>query len=108
MSTLTELDISPAELEELFNSPAFEKDRGWRIIAHNDDVTSFDFVILVFMRVFGLSEERAFELAYKIHNEGQAEIDKGSREDLEKKQLMVFQFNLKYGESLLTTIEKID
>lgn len=41
----------------------------WRVWIHNDDVTTFEFVIRILMTVFGLSNEDAELLAWITHTE---------------------------------------
>lgn len=102
------LDISPTELEELFNMPAFENDKGYRLVALDDDVTPQTFVTIVFMQVFELDVERAAELMLQIHIGGRAEVFKGSFDECKAKKDQIDAFNEKYGEHLFTLIEKID
>jgi len=44
----------------------------WAVIVWNDDVTTFQTVILAFVEIFGHTVERADQLAWKIHNTGKA------------------------------------
>lgn len=108
MSIQHSVDISPTELEELFNMPAFEEDKGHRLVALDDDVTPQDFVTIVFMQVFELDVERAAELMLQIHIGGRAEVFKGSFDECKAKKDQIDAFNEKYGEHLFTLIEKID
>lgn len=41
---------------------------------HNDDETTFDFVIMVLMNMFHKTEAEAENLALAIHNQGQAVV----------------------------------
>lgn len=102
------LDISPTQLEDLFEMPAFETDKGYRLIALDDDVTPQDFVTIVFMKVFELPVEKALELMLQIHVGGRAEIFKGSFDECKAKKDQIDAFNEKYEEHLFTLIEKID
>lgn len=102
------LDISPTELEDLFDMPAFENDKGYRLVALDDDHTSMEFVTVVFMQVFELDVERAAELMLQIHIGGRAEVFKGSFDECKTKKDQIDAFNEKYGEHLFTLIEKID
>lgn len=51
-----------------------ELDRPYRVIIHNDDVTTFDFVIAVLVTIFELSFGRAEHIAYEAHTKGQAYV----------------------------------
>jgi len=54
---------SEAELEPLF-----------RILIHNDDVTPYDYVILVLRTIFKLSHELAEHITWVAHNTGIARV----------------------------------
>lgn len=45
-----------------------------KVIFHNDDVTTFDFVILVLVEVFFKSAQEAADLAMLVHVQGQAPV----------------------------------
>lgn len=45
-------------------------DRGYKVILHNDDYTTFDFVTVILMRIFGKSMEEAQVITLKVHQEG--------------------------------------
>lgn len=51
-----------------------ELERPYRVIIHNDNVTTFDFVIAVLVTVFELSFSRAEQIAYEAHTRGQAYV----------------------------------
>jgi ATP-dependent Clp protease adaptor protein ClpS len=108
MSMQPALDISPADLEDLFEMPAFKNDKGHRLVALDDDRTPMDFVTIVFMQVFELPAEKAMELMLQIHVGGRAEIFKGSFDECKAKKDQIDAFNEKYEEHLFTLIEKID
>ena len=47
-----------------------EKPKLFKVILHNDDFTTMDFVVFVLQYVFNLSEIEAFSVMLKVHNEG--------------------------------------
>lgn len=51
-----------------------ELDRRYRVIIENDDVTPMEFVVMVLVVIFELSNERAFEVMLIAHNEGRAHV----------------------------------
>ena len=63
-----EVDTSRETLEEV--DEALEKQG--RVIIHNDDVTPFDFVIMVLQRFFNLALPKAEYVAWTAHTEGHA------------------------------------
>jgi ATP-dependent Clp protease adaptor protein ClpS len=64
----TDLDIEFVVMDEE------ELDRPYRVIIHNDDVTTFDFVIAVLVTIFELSFGRAEQVAYEAHTKGNAYV----------------------------------
>lgn len=47
-----------------------ELERPYRVIIHNDDVTTFEFVINILVLVFELTFVRATHIAFETHNTG--------------------------------------
>lgn len=43
----------------------------YRVILHNDDYTTQEFVVLVLMRYFYLSQSEAIQLMLRVHKKGQ-------------------------------------
>lgn len=110
MSKLLEPDlaIAPSELEELFNSPAFENDKGHRLVFMDDDQTSMDFVVHVLMTVFEMEAMKAVELMLHVHTHGRAEVFKGSWDECSSKKDAVDLLNAEYDYHLFSLIEKIE
>jgi ATP-dependent Clp protease adaptor protein ClpS len=46
----------------------------WRVICHDDPVTTMGFVVEVLQEVFRLPQARAFELMMRVHQTGSAVI----------------------------------
>ena len=46
----------------------------WLILIHNDDVTTFEFVIDILQRIFRLSKEIAEHIAMETHTRGVAPV----------------------------------
>ena len=66
--TNTDIDIEFVVMDEA------ELERPYRVIIHNDDVTTFEFVINVLVVIFGLSFRRASDVAYEAHTVGNAYV----------------------------------
>lgn len=66
--TDTGLDIEFVVMDEE------ELERPYRVIIHNDDVTTFDFVIAVLVTIFELSLKRASDIAFEAHTRGNAYV----------------------------------
>jgi ATP-dependent Clp protease adaptor protein ClpS len=47
-----------------------EKPKLFKVILHNDDFTTMEFVVFVLEYVFKRSEAEAFAIMLKVHNEG--------------------------------------
>lgn len=52
----------------------YREPRKFVVIMHNDDETTFDFVIMVLIKTFHKTEAEAENLALTIHNQGQAVV----------------------------------
>jgi ATP-dependent Clp protease adaptor protein ClpS len=61
-----------------------ELDNPWQVVLFNDEVHSFDEVILQIQKATGYSLERATELTWRVHNSGKAVVYYGSKTDCEK------------------------
>ena len=66
--TATDLDIEFVVMDEE------ELDRPYRVIIHNDNVTTFDFVIAVLVTIFQRSFGQAEHIAYEAHTKGNAYV----------------------------------
>lgn len=53
-----------------------------RLVVHNDDVNTFEWVIESLMEICGHSEEQAEQCAWIIHTKGKYAVQTGSRENL--------------------------
>ena len=59
------LVIADAESEIELREPPL-----YRVLIHNDDYTSMEFVVFILETVFGRSESEALQIMLKVHNEG--------------------------------------
>ena len=59
-----EEDVATESRERLKKPPLF------RVLLHNDDFTTMEFVIEVLRRVFGKSEAEAFRVMWAVHTQG--------------------------------------
>lgn len=64
-----------------------KKPRNYVVILHNDDYTSFEFVISVLMGIFGHSAESAVALTLQIHKAGAGIAGTYSYEIAEQKKI---------------------
>ena len=54
--------------------------RRYKVIIHNDDFTTMEFVVMVLMQVFFLTEENANVLMLEVHNAGKAVVGSYTRD----------------------------
>ncbi len=73
-----------SESTELLTDTETELGNPWQVVLFNDEVHSFDEVILQLQRATGCSLEKATELTWRVHNNGKAVVHIGSKEDCEK------------------------
>lgn len=55
-----------------------------RLILHNDDFNTFDWVIETLMEVCKHSAEQAEQCAYIVHYKGKCQVKNGSEKDMER------------------------
>ena len=68
MSDFPEIEHDGEVLTE--SETKLEKPKLFKVILHNDDFTTMDFVVFILVHVFLRSEAEAFEIMFKVHNEG--------------------------------------
>ena len=76
------------------------KDPGWLVICWNDPVNLMEFVLHVFMRVFGWSKSKAEFHMLQVHHEGKSVL---KQESLERAEFYVHQLQ---GYGLHATMEQ--
>ena len=76
--TDTDTDVRPEQDERVWVEPPY------RVIIHNDDVTTFDFVIRMLMSIFKLGQEIAEHIAILTHVDGIALVCVRPRSEAEK------------------------
>jgi ATP-dependent Clp protease adaptor protein ClpS len=59
-------------------------DPPWQVVLFNDEVHSFDEVILQLQKAIGCSLERAFELTLRVHQKGKASVFFGTQEKCDR------------------------
>lgn len=78
----------------------------YNVIIHNDEVTTFDCVILVLQKVFGYSEDVAEKTAIAVHIAGSAVVGKYSKDMAETKKMEAMAIAREEGFPLKLTVEK--
>jgi ATP-dependent Clp protease adapter protein ClpS len=80
--------------------PGTELGNPWQVVLFNDEVHSFDQVILQIQKACGYSLEKAGEITWRVHHNGKAVVYIGSLEDCERVEAVLGQIQL------ITKVEK--
>ena len=78
----------------------------YRVLLHNDDYTTMDFVVEILMNVFGKSLENATRIMLNIHEKGVGVCGVFTREVAETKVNTVHTLAREQGFPLKSTMEK--
>ncbi|WP_432736254.1 ATP-dependent Clp protease adapter ClpS [Maridesulfovibrio sp. FT414] len=100
------------EYKEEFESDVLLEDklkepRKFRVLLHNDDYTSMEFVVAILMQVFRKTEEESTAIMLKVHNEGVGVCGVYTAEVAETRVEMVRQLAKQAGYPLKCTIEEV-
>ena len=68
MPELPDIDREGDVLTE--SETKLEKPKMFKVLLHNDDFTTMEFVVFVLEHVFSKSTPEAFVIMFKVHNEG--------------------------------------
>ena len=90
------------ELDESLMNP-----KPYRVICHNDDHTPFQYVITVFIEIFGLGESEAEELMIRIHNAKRGTVRITSQEEANGLVEEVDEMNQTHNQTLRFTTEPL-
>lgn len=75
---------APSELAQPLTEGETEVDKPWACIVWDDPVNLMSYVTYVFMTYFHFSKEKSQHLMLKVHNEGKAAVNSGTREEMER------------------------
>jgi ATP-dependent Clp protease adaptor protein ClpS len=68
---MPQIPKTDGDTEVLTDSEAkLEKPKLFKVVLHNDDFTTMEFVVFVLQYVFNRSDAEAFTVMLKVHNEG--------------------------------------
>ncbi|HVM33433.1 MAG TPA: ATP-dependent Clp protease adaptor ClpS [bacterium] len=85
---------------EVETTPSVELGNPWQTVLFNDEVHSFDEVILQIQKAAGYSLEKAAEITLRVHHNGKAIVKIGSKAECEKVAAVLGQIQL------TTSVEK--
>ena len=78
----------------------------WRVIFHNDDKTTMDFVIFLLVKVFHKNPQEAYQLTMEIHNDNAAIVGVYTHEVAESKMNICINTARNAGHPLNVSIEE--
>jgi len=78
----------------------------WRVIFHNDDKTTMEFVILLLLKVFYKNTNEAVEIMLTVHEKGKAIAGVYTHEIAENKMHVCLRTAKEHGFPLAVTIEE--
>jgi ATP-dependent Clp protease adaptor protein ClpS len=85
--------------------PKIQKARRFRVIFHNDDYTTMEFVVRVLMKFFHKTETEAHQIMLTVHHKGQGVAGIYPRDVAETKVTQVMEHAKEQGMPLLVTAE---
>ncbi len=85
--------------------PKVEKPRRYKVVLHNDDFTTMEFVVLVLMRFFHKSETEATHIMLAVHHKGSGVCGYYTRDVAETKVSEVTDYAREQGMPLKITAE---
>jgi len=83
-----------------------KKPSRYKVILHNDDYTTMEFVMDILMNIFKKTEIQAFQIMMLVHEEGAGVAGVYSREIAETKVERVHRYAREAGYPLLCTLER--
>lgn len=80
------LGIAMPDMEELFDVEEETRlEPPYKVIIHNDDVTTFEFVIRILQTIFDHNVMRAEQIAWRTHTNGLAYVGTYPKSDAENR-----------------------
>lgn len=95
----------PGEQTVLEREPKLDKPKMYRVLLHNDDYTTMEFVVWILREVFAMTGDRAVALMLAIHNTGRGMAGVYTRDIAETKAARVIELAEDNGMPLLCTTE---
>lgn len=87
------------------HKPQAKQPRRFRVLLHNDDYTTMEFVIDVLVSIFGKSSTEATQIMLSVHHKGHGICGVFTREIAETKVAQVAEYARKNGMPLKCTME---
>jgi len=99
--TRNQYEIETVADEEL------DEPKRYKVLLHNDDYTTMDFVVLVLKKVFNKTETEATQIMMKVHKDGVGVCGVYTAEVAETKVHLVRNMAKKQGYPLKCTMEEV-
>ncbi len=108
--------VGPNERSDVDSSPQVDVEHEqvprratrYRVIFHNDDYTTMEFVVEVLMRFFAKSEVEATRIMLEVHHKGRGVAGVYVRDVAESKADLVQEYARSNGHPLKCTAEPVD
>lgn len=98
----------PATITETKTSEATQLAPRWKVILHDDPITTFEFVLVVLRTVFAKSSREAYRITREAHDTGSALADVLPLEQAEFRRDQVHSMARQQGFPLSVTLEPAD
>lgn len=85
--------------------PKTKQPKKYVVVLHNDDYTTMDFVVLVLMKFFHMSETEATQVMLHVHHKGYGIVGTFTRDVAETKANQVMDYAQDHGHPLKCTAE---
>ncbi len=99
-------DPQPNEAVQTRSKPKLKKPPLYKVLLHNDNYTTMEFVVLVLMHIFDHTEDEAFRIMLQVHNRGIGVAGVYTYEIGETKVAKVSRLAREYEYPLLCTMEE--
>ncbi len=104
---MTERFTTPDGAPEIGYEEDLQEPRRFKVLLHNDDYTTMDFVIRILRSVFKKSADEATRIMYKVHEEGVGVCGVYPAELAETKVSTVHSLARKEGFPLRSSMEEV-
>ena len=105
MTSMGDTDVSIKESTKTQEDTKAMPSRRWKVLLHNDDYTTMDFVVYVLMRHFHKSETEATHIMLHVHHKGVGVAGVYPKDVAETKVAVVTSEARESGMPLLVTME---
>lgn len=78
-------DIAPQTEQDVFADAEQELERRFKVFIHNDEVTPYDFVVIILQKIFERTPLEAEHITFVAHNSGIAYVATYPKADAQKR-----------------------